>query len=115
IKGGVLCVENTPTGYKVVQSITTWQANDNYNRVEISVGVAVDFVARNVRNALDILRGEKNSPIAVSRAVSITESTLRELARPEPAGPGVIVGDAENPAYRNIEARADGDVLWVQF
>lgn len=115
IQGGVLCVENTPNGYKVVQSITTWLANDNYNRVEISVGVAVDFVARNVRNALDILRGEKASPISLSRAVSITESALRELARPEPAGPGVIVGDAENPPYRNIEAQLEGDVMRVQF
>lgn len=115
IQGGVLCVENTPNGYKVVQSITTWLANDNYNRVEISVGVAVDFVARNVRNALDILRGEKASPISLSRAVSITESALRELARPEPAGPGVIVGDDENPPYRNIEAQLEGDVMRVQF
>lgn len=115
IQGGVLCVENTPNGYKVVQSITTWLANDNYNRVEISVGVAVDFVARNVRNALDILRGEKASPISLSRAVSIADSALRELARPEPAGPGVIVGDAENPPYKNIQAQLEGDVLRVQF
>lgn len=115
IEGGVLCVENTPSGYKVVKSITTWLVNDNYNRVEVSVGFACDFVARNVRNALDILRGEKASPISLSRAVSITESTLRELARPEPSGPGVIVGDAENPPYRNIRATIEGDVLRVEF
>src|SRR3546814_19892848 len=89
IEGGVLCVENTPTGYKVVKSITTWLANDNYNRVEVSVGVAVAFVARNVRNALDILCGEKASTISLSRAVSITESTLRDRAQPAPPAPGV--------------------------
>jgi hypothetical protein len=115
IKGGVLCVEETNTGFKVVQSITTWLINDNYNRVEVSCGVAVDFVARNVREALDVLRGEKGSPIVLSRAASITESTLRELARPEPQGPGVIVGDKASPAYRNISASLDGDVLRVQF
>jgi len=115
INGGVLCVENTNKGYKVVQSITTWLTNDNYNRVEVSTGVAVDFVARNVREALDDLRGQKGTPILLSRAVSITESRLRELARQEPQGPGVITGDAASPAYKNISASLEGDVLRVQF
>lgn len=115
INGGVLCVENTDQGYKVVKSISTWLINDNYNRVEQSVGWALDFVARNVREALDILRGEKANPLALSRAVSITESTLRELARPEPVGPGVIVGNEESPPYRNIKASLEGDVLRVEF
>jgi hypothetical protein len=72
-------------------------------------------VSRNVRQALDILRGERGNPITLSRAISIAESILRELARPEPQGPGVIVGDATNPAYKNIEASLEGDVLRVQF
>lgn len=115
IKGGVLCVENTEQGFKVVKSITTWLVNQNYNRVEISTGVALDFVARNVRNALDVLRGEKGSPITIARAVSIAESTLRELARAEPQGPGVIVGDDASPAFKGITATLEGDVLRVQF
>ena len=115
INGGVLCVENTNGGFKVVKSISTWLTNDNYNRVEVSTGVATDFVARNVRQALDVLRGERGNPITLARAVSIAESTLRELARPEPQGPGVIVGDAANPAYKNIEASIEGDVLRVEF
>lgn len=115
IKAGVLCVENTAQGYKVVQSITTWLVNKNYNRVEVSTGVAVDFVARNVRNAVDVLRGEKGTPILLSRAVSLTESTLRELARQEPQGPGVITGDAVKPPYKNIRASLDGDVLRIEF
>lgn len=115
INGGVLCVENTNTGYKVVQSISTWLVNDKYNRVEVSTGVAVDFVARNVREALDVLRGEKGTPLSLSRAVSIADSALRALAVPEPQGPGVIVGDAAAPAYRNITASLDGDVMRVSF
>lgn len=115
ILGGVLCLENTEQGYKVVKSISTWLGNDNYNRVEQSTGVAVDFVARNVRNALDVLRGTKASPLVLSRAVSIAESALRELARPEPQGPGVIVGNEASPAYRNIKAYLEGDVLRVDF
>ena len=116
IQGGVLCVEDTKKGYKVVQSITTWLTNDNYDKVEVSTGVAVDYVARNVREALDdAIRGQKGSPILLSRAVSVTDSKLRELARPEPQGPGVIVGDDKNPAYKGITASLQGDVVRVQF
>lgn len=115
IKGGVLCVEDTPRGYKVVKSISTWLVNDNYNRVEVSTGVACDFVSRNVRNALDDLRGSKGSPVLLGQAIERTESTLRELARPEPMGPAVIVGDDENPPYKNITASIEGDVMRVEF
>lgn len=115
IQGGVLCVENTEQGYKVVQSISTWLANNNYNRIEQSTGFALDYVVRNVRNAVDVLRGQKGNALVLSRAVSIADSVLRELAREEPQGPGVIAGDAANPAYRNITASIEGDAVRVQF
>jgi hypothetical protein len=75
----------------------------------------LDFTARNTRQALDVLRGQKGNPLLLSRAVSIAESTLRELARAEPQGPGVLAGDADNPAYRNIKASLEGDVLRVDY
>lgn len=115
IDGGVLCVEETKTGYKVVKSISTWLINDNYNRVEVSTGVAADFVSRNVRNALQSLLGQKGNPTTLMLAVEKTDSILRELARPEPIGPGVIVGDKTNPAFKNITASLEGDVLRVEF
>lgn len=115
INGGVLSLEETDQGYKVVKSISTWLVNDNYNRVELSTGSAVDFVARNVREAVDVLRGEKGNRLLLSRAVSIAESTLTELARQEPQGPGVLAGDAENPPFKNITASLDGDVLRIEF
>lgn len=115
IQAGLLCFENTEQGYKVVQSISTWLGNDKYNRVEQSTGAALDFTVRNVRNAVDVLRGTKANPLLLSRAVSITESTLRELAREEPQGPGVLAGDAASPAYRNISATLEGDVTRIQF
>jgi hypothetical protein len=115
IQAGVMCVENTKTGYKVVKSITTWLLNTNYNRVEVSTGVAVDFAVRNVREALDVLRGEKGTPILLARAVSITESVLRTLSQPEPQGVGVLVGDKTNPPYKNIQATLVGDVVQVSY
>ena len=115
IKGGIIGVVETNEGYKVVQSCSTWLANDNYNRVEMGTGYATDFVARNVRNALKTLIGKKGTPGILGRAVSITESALKELARPAPMGPEVITGDKNSPAYKNITAQLEGDVLRVYF
>lgn len=115
IRGGVLCVEETNTGFRVVKSITTWLTNRNYNRVEVSTGVAADYTARSARIALDSLLGNKGSPIALAKAISKTETILMELSRPEPAGVAVLVGDAENPPFKNITASITGDVLAVSF
>ncbi len=115
INGGVLCLENTSNGYKVVKSISTWLVNDNYNRVEQSCGVALDFVMRNVREAVDVLRGTKGNALVLSRATSIAQSTLKKLAVDEPQGPGVLAGNKDNPAFRNIKAVLEGDVLSLVF
>lgn len=77
--------------------------------------MALDFVARNVRNALDTLRGAKGNAQTLALAVSKAETTLTELARAEPQGPGVLAGDKENPPFKNITASLDGDVLRVDF
>ena len=115
INGGVLAIEDTGNDYRVVKSITTWLTDGNYNRVEISTGVALDFVSKSVRIALDRVVGQKGSPLSIAESISVADSVLRELARPEPGGPGVIVGDAENPAYRSISASLEGDVVRVEF
>jgi len=115
INAGICCLEATTTGFKVVRAISTWLDNDNYNRVEVSCGAAADFVSSNVRAALDVLRGGRVDPIALGRAEAITESALIQLAKPQPAGPGVIVGDATSPAYQGITASAMGDVIAVAF
>lgn len=115
INGGVLCIEDASSGYRVVQSISTWLTNDNYNRREVSVGFACDFVMRKVRGALDQFRGAKNNPQALALAASIVDTTLAELARPEPMGPGVLAGDSANPAYKNISVSQEGDILRVEF
>lgn len=115
IIGGVLCVEDRNDAYKVVKSISTWRNNSKYNRVEISTGIALDYTSRSVREALDDLRGEKGTPILLQRAVNIVDTVCRGLALPDPVGPGVLAGDADNPAYRNIQASIEGDILRVQF
>lgn len=115
INSGVCAARKTKRGYIVSKAVTTWLSNDNYNRVEISTGAALDYVARTVREALEIFVGRKASPITLYEAITTTDSVLRELARPEPVGVGVIVGDEQSPPYRNITAEIQGDILRVWF
>jgi hypothetical protein len=115
INGGVMPIESTSTGFKVVQSISTWLANNNFNRVELSTGAAVDFMVRTVRAATDILRGQAGGPLVLAQAASLTSTALTKLAVPPPTGPGVIVGDANNPAFKNITATLNGDVIAIQW
>lgn len=115
IESGLLCLEDTEEGYKVVQSISTWLADSKYNKREQSCGVALDYTVRAVREAVDVLRGGKAGPLTQGRAASIADTTLRELAKPEPQGPGVIVGDENSPAYRNIRAYTQGDATYLEF
>lgn len=115
INGGVLPLENTPQGYKVVQSISTWLVDKKFDKVEQSVGFACDFIARTMRTNLDVLRGGNNGPILLGRAVNIAETTLIGLAKPAPNGPGVIVGDANSPAFLGITATIVADSIAVAF
>lgn len=115
IQNGICTLENSPRGIKVCRSVSTWLANDNYNRVEVSCGIATDYMVRAVREALEPLVGSKASPQIMARAAAITEAVLMGLARAEPAGPGVIVGDEDSPAYRNIQCEIEGDILRVSF
>jgi len=116
ILGGVFAIEKTDDGlYKVVKSITTWTTDQNFNKVEQSTGAALDFVCRRVRKTLDQLRGGKGGPVNLARAASVVDTELRELAKPEPQGPEIIVGDAQNPAFKNISVSLVNDVLGAQF
>ena len=115
ILGGVLCLTPTKTGYRVVKSISTWLTNLNFNRVEQSTGAAMDYGVRAVREAVGVVKGAEGGPAVLSMAVSIADTTLRALSVPAPVGPGIFVGDATNPPYKNISATLTGDVLALQF
>ncbi|NCE85296.1 hypothetical protein [Pseudomonas sp. Q1] len=115
ITGGVLCIESTKNGYKVVQSISTWLVDKKFNKVEQSCGWATDYTARTVREALDVLRGQKNNQVNLGRAATITDTVLKALSVAEPAGSGVLAGDKANPPYMGITVTASGDTLAVAF
>jgi hypothetical protein len=114
LRGGVLCVEDTPKGYKVSQSISTWLINSNYYRVEQSVGVAGDYVARRLRDVMAEFIGTKGTPATAAFALARVNSTLDDLSRPEPMGIGVLAGDAKNPPYKGTTVSLEGDVLRLE-
>lgn len=115
LKGGVIPLVKATTGYMVVQSISTWLVNQNYDKVEQSVGSALDYTCRSVRVVLDPLRGGNVTPISLGRAVTLTTSVLKQLAVPAPQGPGILVGNAASPPYLNVTAFGVGTVIAVSF
>jgi len=114
LQGGVMPVEQADKGFIVTQSISTWLVNTKFDKREQSCGAAADYTARSLRTALDPFRGSKSDPNLLARAMSATQTTCTKLAVPDPNGPGVLVGDADNPPFKNIRASIAGDVLSVQ-
>lgn len=116
IGGGVLAAYKDPKGvYRVARSISTWLGDTRYNKVEISTGTAVDYTCREVRDKLQAYVGKKGSPTTLQSVNAMTDSVLRTLATPEPVGLGLLVGDDNHPAYKNISSSIVGDVLRVTF
>lgn len=115
LPAGLFCVESTAEGFKVVQSISTWLANSNYNRVEVSTGAATDQVVRNVREACDKYRGQTGSPTYLGQVRSAAEAALNAASKPEPDGPGFLVGDEASPPWKNLQVSLEGDVTRVTY
>lgn len=116
IRNGVFSVyQNARGGFRVAKSITTWRTNDNYNRIEVSTGVALDYTVRSVRERLELFVGKKGTLISLSSIIEATASVLRILTLQEPFGLGLLAGDTENPSFRNLTAEIKGDVVTVEF
>jgi len=111
LDGGVFTIERLPSGIlKVVQSITTWTTDDNFNKKEVSVGFETNYVAKNCRNTLKTFVGKKNTPFILQTIKGALIQILKQLEDEQ-----VIVGTAAYPAFRNIIITADGDVVRVSF
>lgn len=115
IQAGVTCLESTSEGFKVVRSVSTWLANNNYNRVEVSAGIAVDYMVASVQAVLLPFRGKKADPYMLGRAISAVDTVLRALSVPEPTGPAILVGDANSPPYRNLTGAISGDTMSITW
>lgn len=112
IQAGVCALVQSEQGVIVSQAVTTWQQDERYNRREMSVGAAVDYVARTVRANLAPFLGDRASPDIIPRATNRLVSVLNDLSVSPPSGPGILVG---TPSYRNIQLSLDGDTLRAAF
>ena len=110
ISGGVLCVKSTKTGYKVVQSISTWLTNQNFNRIEQSVGAALDFVSSQVRDTVSQFLGMNGSPQYLTLVNGAVKSKLTALTQA-----GVLVGNAASPSFLGVTSTVTGNVTSVSF
>ena len=112
LEGGICPFEYDPgTGYRVCQSITSWLINDKYNRRELSVRRTADYVARQVRDRLEQdFVGKKGTMTTLISIKNATESVLAQMYRAE-----LLAGNAENPPYKNIQCRLEGDTCYVDF
>lgn len=116
IRGGVLAVyQNARGGYRVAKSISTWQNNQNYNRIEISTGFALDYVVRTVRERMELFIGRKGTYLSLQAIVEEAAGVLRTLAQAEPYGLGLLAGDSVNPPFRNLTAAITGDIVQLEF
>lgn len=110
--GGVCPLEYAPNvGYRVCQSITTWLVNDKYNRREVSVRRTADYVARQVRERLEMdFVGAKGTSTTLISIKNATISVLTQCYRLN-----LLAGDANNPPFKNVQCRLEGDTVWVEF
>lgn len=115
IDGGVMPLHTGRRGHMVTKAISTWLSTSNFNRVEVSCGVALDYTARSVREAVEEVIGAKGTALALADVLSRADTVLRRLATAEPAGPGVLAGDEENPAFKDLTVRLSGDTFIVEF
>lgn len=106
---GVCVVELVPNkGYRLVQDVTSWQTDTRFTRRELSTRMALDYVAAQLRLALEPLIGEVNGPNLQARVIGNLTSTLGNLT-----SAGVLVGGDNVPSWTNLTVGVSGDQVIV--
>ncbi len=114
IAGGVMPFHKSRRGFVCTMSISTWLANTNINRVQINTGTALDYTVRALRDSLEDEVGKNGGPLLLGEVLSRIDTVLKQLATPNPIGPGVLVGDDTSPAYKGFTATITLDAIIVQ-
>lgn len=107
ISGGILASQFAPVfNYvRVVRGISTWLKDNNFFRVELATGIAVDKVVKDLTIALQPIIGDGINQFTLYRVQSQTDSTLRgEISA------GLVVGPVPP-----ITVTGAGDVITVAF
>jgi hypothetical protein len=98
----------------VVRGISTWLKDNNFFRTEISTGIAVDKVMKDLEASLEQFIGGSNgvSPITAFRIQSNVQSVLQQEYLI-----GLLVGvpNTSSPPYGTITVVSSGDTTTVSF
>lgn len=96
--------------FGIVRSLTTYQADDNLDNIELSMVCNEDYVEVRVGDAQDALIGKDGGPVGAGQMQSEVDSTLRDLAKE-----GAIVGDSSTPAYSNVVSVLTGQSVITTY
>lgn len=96
--------------FRISRGVSTWRKNNDFHRVEISTGIALDEVRRAVTEGLDTFLGKPANAILVNQMGARTKAILRGLAKA-----GIIVGDDASPPFGPITTALEGDVASISF
>jgi len=111
---GVMAIKffynNSGSYFGVVRSLTTWQADENLDNIELSMVCNEDYVMMKVGDAQAALIGDDGSPTGAGQMQAAADSALREAATE-----GAIVGDANMPAFSNVVSILTGQSIITTY
>lgn len=114
LTGGVIPVQNVPNkGFRVVQSVSTFTASQNFVHNELSVRRNADVVSATVRDAVEPLLASITGPDLVGTVFSAVQTSLLTLFNNN-----LLVGtlgSTTTPPFKNIAVKATGNVVSIQF
>ena len=111
VSNGVLAIKyEASRGFVIAQSLTTWTGDTRYVRREISTMRCADIVMKRVRNSVRDLVGSRLDGALIQEIIRRVNTTLIYAD-----SAGLIVGNAFNPAYKDLDVRTVGDAIYVDF
>ena len=111
VANGVLAIKyEASRGFVIAQSLTTWTGDTRYVRREISTMRCADIVMKRVRNSVRDLVGSRLDGALIQEIIRRVNTTLIYAD-----SAGLIVGNAFNPAYKDLDVRTVGDAIYVDF
>lgn len=111
VSNGVFAIKyEASRGFVIAQSLTTWTGDTRYVRREISTMRCADIVMKRVRNSVRDLVGSRLDGALIQEIIRRVNTTLIYAD-----SAGLIVGNAFNPAYKDLDVRTVGDAIYVDF
>ncbi|MCS7242936.1 phage tail sheath subtilisin-like domain-containing protein [Candidatus Caldatribacterium sp.] len=109
VSSGITVVEEDETGtYRVVRGITTYRADENLAKKEISAVMVIDDISRTLRRALENrYLGQALTPSIQNDIAATVGAVLDNYART-----GALVG---NPPYRNIQVTVSNEEIRITY